>query len=162
MLVRGKERNVHLVNVTRNIVCAFRRRRSRAAVDEDGASGSRFAVAFRATTGGCPAILDAPTPAPVVVSQFDSGGAVGGRGERAIFRPWRSAHPPDHRNESPALHAADQRISKKLDNHEAALAPHFMHYNFARIHKTLGVTPAMEAGVADHVWSLPEMAGLAV
>jgi len=35
-----------------------------------------------------------------------------------------------------------------------------MHHNFARIHKMLRVTPAMEAGVADHVWSLAEIAGL--
>lgn len=52
-------------------------------------------------------------------------------------------------------------FSKKVDNHKAALALHFMHYNFARLHKTLRVTPAMEAGVADHVWSLEEIAGLA-
>jgi IS1 family transposase len=52
-------------------------------------------------------------------------------------------------------------FSKKLDNHKAAIALHFMHYNFARIHKTLRVTPAMEAGLADHVWSLAEIAGLA-
>jgi len=51
--------------------------------------------------------------------------------------------------------------TEKVDNHKAALALHFMHYNFARVHKTLRVTPAMEAGVADHVWSLEEMAGLA-
>ena len=43
-------------------------------------------------------------------------------------------------------------FSKKLDNHKAALALHFMHYNFARVHKTLRVTPAMEAGARDHVW----------
>ncbi len=49
---------------------------------------------------------------------------------------------------------------KKVDNHKAAVALHFMHYNFARIHKTLRVTPAMEAGVADHVWSLEEIARL--
>jgi IS1 family transposase/predicted HTH domain antitoxin len=53
-------------------------------------------------------------------------------------------------------------FSKKVDNHKAAIALHFMHYNFARIHKTLRVTPAMEAGVADHVWSLGEIAGLAI
>ena len=52
-------------------------------------------------------------------------------------------------------------FSKKVDNHKAAIALHFMHYNFARIHKTLRVTPAMEAGVADHVWSLEEVAKLA-
>jgi IS1 family transposase len=51
-------------------------------------------------------------------------------------------------------------FSKKLDNHKAAVALHFMHYNFARIHQTLRVTPAMEAGVADHVWSLEEIVGL--
>jgi IS1 family transposase len=51
-------------------------------------------------------------------------------------------------------------FSKKVDNHKAALALHFMHYNFARIHKTLRVTPAMEAGVADHVWTLEEVARL--
>ena len=36
-----------------------------------------------------------------------------------------------------------------------------LHYNFARIHKTLRVTPTMEAGISDHVWSLEEIAGLA-
>jgi IS1 family transposase len=52
-------------------------------------------------------------------------------------------------------------FSKKVDNHKAAVALHFMHYNFARIHKTLRITPAMEAGVADHVWSAAEIARLA-
>jgi len=52
-------------------------------------------------------------------------------------------------------------FSKKLDNHKAAVAFYFMWYNFARIHQTLRVTPAMEAGVADHVWTAAEIAGLA-
>jgi hypothetical protein len=51
-------------------------------------------------------------------------------------------------------------FSKKVENHAHAVALHFMHYNFARIHKTLRVTPAMQAGVSDHVWSLEEIAGL--
>ena len=51
-------------------------------------------------------------------------------------------------------------FSKKIDNLEAAVALHFMYYNFCRIHKTLRVTPAMEAGIADHVWSLEEIIGL--
>lgn len=51
-------------------------------------------------------------------------------------------------------------FSKKVDNHKAAVALHFMHYNFARIHQTLRVTPAMEAGVSDHVWSIEEIVGL--
>jgi IS1 family transposase len=48
-------------------------------------------------------------------------------------------------------------FSKKLANHEAAIALHFMHYNFCRIHKTLRVTPAMEAGVCDYVWSMEDV-----
>jgi hypothetical protein len=52
-------------------------------------------------------------------------------------------------------------FSKKVDNLKANLALHYMHYNFGRLHKTLRVTPAMEAGKADHVWSLEEIAALA-
>lgn len=52
-------------------------------------------------------------------------------------------------------------FSKKAANHEHALAIYYMHYNFGRIHKTLRVTPAMEARIADHVWSLEEIAALA-
>jgi IS1 family transposase len=51
-------------------------------------------------------------------------------------------------------------FSKKLDNHRWAVALHFMHYNFCRIHQTLRVTPAMEARITDHVWNLEEMVGL--
>ena len=47
--------------------------------------------------------------------------------------------------------------SKKIDNHRHAVALHYMYYNFCRIHQTLCVTPAMEAGISDHVWSLEEM-----
>ncbi len=52
-------------------------------------------------------------------------------------------------------------FSKKIDNHAHAVAIHFMHYNFARIHKTLRITPAMAAGLSDHVWGLEELALLA-
>ncbi len=48
-------------------------------------------------------------------------------------------------------------FSKKIDNLEAAVALHFMYYNFCRLHKTLRVTPAMEGGIADHVWTLEEI-----
>jgi IS1 family transposase len=51
-------------------------------------------------------------------------------------------------------------FSKKVQNLEHAVAIHFMYYNFARVHKTLRVTPAMEAGVANHVWELEEIVGL--
>ncbi len=52
-------------------------------------------------------------------------------------------------------------FSRKIENHECAVALHFMHYNFARIHKSLRVTPAMEAGITNHVWTLEEIANLA-
>jgi hypothetical protein len=52
-------------------------------------------------------------------------------------------------------------FSKKLENHAAAVALHFMHYNFCRIHKTLRVTPAMAAGITDHVWDISELVALA-
>ena len=51
-------------------------------------------------------------------------------------------------------------FSKKVENHAAAIALYFMYYNFGRIHQTLRVTPAMEAGVANHVWSVEEIVGL--
>jgi len=40
---------------------------------------------------------------------------------------------------------------KKIENHAAAVALHFIHYNFARIHKTLRITPATAAGLSDHI-----------
>jgi IS1 family transposase len=55
-------------------------------------------------------------------------------------------------------------FSKKLDSHMAAIALHFLHYNYCRPHRTLANpyprTPAMVAGVADHVWTLREIAEL--
>lgn len=48
-------------------------------------------------------------------------------------------------------------FSKKVENHAHAIALHFMHYNFARIHQTLRSTPAMRAGVTDHLWSVEEI-----
>jgi IS1 family transposase len=51
-------------------------------------------------------------------------------------------------------------FSKKLENHGHAVALYFMHYNFCRVHKTLRVTPAMEAGLADHIWTIEELISL--
>ena len=48
-------------------------------------------------------------------------------------------------------------FSKKLENLKAAVALHFAWYNFVRVHRTLRVTPAMESGIADHVWTLAEL-----
>ena len=51
-------------------------------------------------------------------------------------------------------------FSKKLENHIHAISLHFMYYNFCRIHKTFRVTPAMKAGVSDHVWGVEEIIAL--
>ena len=51
-------------------------------------------------------------------------------------------------------------FSKKIANHEHAIALYFMHYNFVRIHKTLRVTPAMAAGVTDKLWSVDDILNL--
>ena len=51
-------------------------------------------------------------------------------------------------------------FSKKIENHAYAVALYTMHYNFCRIHQSLRVTPAMEAGISNHVWDLEEIAAL--
>jgi hypothetical protein len=48
-------------------------------------------------------------------------------------------------------------FSKKVENHAYHVALHYMYYNFCKIHQTLRVTPAMEAGVTDHVWTIEEL-----
>ncbi len=52
-------------------------------------------------------------------------------------------------------------FSKKADNLKHAVALHFMYYNFCRIHQTLRVTPAMEAGVTNRMWALEDILRLA-
>jgi hypothetical protein len=51
-------------------------------------------------------------------------------------------------------------FSKKLENHGHMLALYFHALQFCRVHKTLRVTPAMEAGLTDHVWTIAELVGL--
>jgi IS1 family transposase len=51
-------------------------------------------------------------------------------------------------------------FSKKIENHVAMIALHYMYYNFARIHQTLRVTPAMESGISNHTWTIEEIVGL--
>lgn len=51
-------------------------------------------------------------------------------------------------------------FSKKIENHEASISLHYTYYNFCRIHQTLRVTPAMQAGLADHVWEVEELVAL--
>jgi hypothetical protein len=51
-------------------------------------------------------------------------------------------------------------FSKKVENLIYAVSLHFMYYNFARIHKSLRLSPAMEAGIDDHLWPIEEIATL--
>ena len=51
-------------------------------------------------------------------------------------------------------------FSRKVENLAAAVSLHFMHYNFVRVHQTLRTTPAVAAGVEDHVWSVTELCEL--
>ena len=48
-------------------------------------------------------------------------------------------------------------FSKKPTNIKAAVSLHFAHYNFMRVHSSLRVTPAMQAGLTDHVWNWGEL-----
>ena len=67
----------------------------------------------------------------------------------------------DHENADAARFTRlTNAFSKKVANHEAAVALHFMHYNFVRIHQTLGVTPAIAAGVTGRLWSIEDIAQL--
>jgi hypothetical protein len=51
-------------------------------------------------------------------------------------------------------------FSKRWENLQAALALHFAHYNFCRVHGSLRVAPAMEAGIADRVWEIADLLAL--
>ena len=48
-------------------------------------------------------------------------------------------------------------FSKKFESHKAAIALHFAYYNFCKLHQTLRVTPAMETGITDRVWTIAEL-----
>ena len=79
---------------------------------------------------------------------------------------WKSSRAVEHFSEphdayaDAPIYPPDKRLFKKLENHEAAIALHYMHYNFCRIHKTLRVTPAIDAGLTDHVRDIEELVAL--
>jgi IS1 family transposase len=93
---------------------------------------------------------------------------IGARKVRVIGNPDRALISTSHvERQNLTLRMSNRRFtrltnafSKKLENHKHAAAIHFMHYNFCRIHQTLRVTPAMEAGLTDHLWTLEEVVAL--
>lgn len=52
---------------------------------------------------------------------------------------------------------SEERFLQKMENMKAAVALHFAHYNFVRLHQSIRVTPAMEAGVTNHLWSMEKL-----
>lgn len=92
----------------------------------------------------------------------------GARKKRIVGNPIRANVSTSHvERQNLTLRMSNRRFtrltnafSKKLENHKHHAAIHFMHYNFCRIHQTLRVTPAMEAGITDHVWTLEEVVAL--
>jgi len=93
---------------------------------------------------------------------------IGARKVRIVGQPDRSRICTSHvERQNLTLRMSNRRFtrltnafSKKLENHKHAAAIHFMFYNFCRIHSSLRCTPAMEAGIADHLWTLEEVVGL--
>jgi hypothetical protein len=93
---------------------------------------------------------------------------IGARKVRVIGNPDRSLISTSHiERQNLTLRMSNRRFtrltnafSKKLENHKHAAAIHFMFYNYCRVHQTLRCTPAMEAGLTDHIWSLEEVVAL--
>jgi IS1 family transposase len=105
---------------------------------------------------------------PVMEARYSPAPCIGTRKRKVIGNPSRHLVSTSHierqnltvRMGSRRFTRLTNAFSKKLENHKHAAAIHFMHYNFCRIHSALRVTPAMEAGIADHVWTLEEVIAL--
>jgi IS1 family transposase len=105
---------------------------------------------------------------PVTEARYSPPVCTGTRRRKIIGNPNRALISTSHiERQNLTVRMSNRRFtrltnafSKKIENHKHHAAISFMHYNFCRIHQTLRVTPAMEAGLTDHVWSLKEVAGL--
>jgi hypothetical protein len=79
------------------------------------------------------------------------------RGPRHISTSYVERQNLTLRMQQPCFSRLTNAFSKKLKNHEAAVALYAAHYNFCRVHETLRVTPSMQLGVTDHIWSIGEL-----
>jgi IS1 family transposase len=101
-------------------------------------------------------------------SRYSQPVCIGARKRKVIGKPDRSLISTSYvERQNLTLRMGNRRFtrltnafSKKIENHKHSCALHFFHYNFCRIHQTLRVTPAMEAGISNHVWSLEEIVAL--
>jgi len=77
------------------------------------------------------------------------------------IRKWTSERTPATiQHTRPDRLSVNKVASRQWVSLKAMVALNFMYYNFGRVHQTLRVTPAMEAGIADHLWSIEEVVGL--
>lgn len=106
---------------------------------------SRLADRAQITSDGLTAYMDA------IVKAF------GENVDYAKLVKYYGNEPESQRRYSPAVCTG---FSKKIENHAAAVSLHMMYYNFARVHQTLKTTPAIAAGIADHIWSVEEIVAL--
>jgi hypothetical protein len=97
---------------------------------------------------------------PCEVPRLQVGGCDGPARPETHFHVLRGASESHDRMSIRRFTRLTNAFSKKIENHAAAVALYFMYYNFGRVHQTLRVTPAMEAGVSDHVWSIDEIVAL--
>ncbi|HEY3855826.1 MAG TPA: IS1 family transposase [Verrucomicrobiae bacterium] len=105
---------------------------------------------------------------PVTEARYSPPACIGSRKKRISGNPQRALVSTSHierqnltvRMSSRRFTRLTNGFSKKIENHRHAFAIYAMHYNFCRIHTALRVTPAMEAGLTDHVWSLEEIISL--
>jgi hypothetical protein len=84
----------------------------------------------------------------------------GRSGPEAHLNQLRGAAEPLDADARAPVHTADERVLEEVENHASALALYFVYYNFRRAHQTLRVTPAMEAGISDHVWRIADIVAL--
>lgn len=97
--------------------------------------------------------------------RYSPSNVVGARRERIMGQPESAKICTSHvERQNLTLRMSNRRFtrltngfSKSIDSHKHSIALHFAHYNFCRIHSSLRVTPAMEAGLTDHVWELEEL-----
>ena len=79
------------------------------------------------------------------------------------FQPTnRSRFSLDGSDEHAPLHALSNGFSRKIENHEVAVALNYFVYNFIKIHRTLRVTPAMAAGVTTRLWEVSDLVNLLI
>jgi IS1 family transposase len=105
---------------------------------------------------------------PVMEARYSPPPCIGARKLRISGNPERQLVSTSHiERQNLTVRMGNRRFtrltnafSKKLENHMHHAAIHFMHYNFCRVHQALRVTPAMESGISDHVWSLEEIINL--